>query len=151
MAGRLLNYGTLTVRAFGGSQEFIKRFSSPEQVRELIQEPESLARPLARTCRRVAARLILPLTLPVGLEPFILIPSVSRPLTWSPPTVVLCHGVKLGSLKRGGRGPRIPLASTTRLPRGLLFFPVATVTGNYSACPPRCPIREPRYIRAHGS
>src|SRR6516225_10994779 len=38
LAGRLFNYGTLTVRGFGGSQEFIKRISSPEHVRELIQE-----------------------------------------------------------------------------------------------------------------
>ena len=55
VAGRLLNYGTLTVRGFGGSQEFIKRLSSPEQVRELIQEQQLLVRPVARAWRRVAA------------------------------------------------------------------------------------------------
>jgi len=48
VTGRLLNYGTLTVRGFGGSQEFIKRISRPEHVRDLIQEQQSLARPLAR-------------------------------------------------------------------------------------------------------
>jgi hypothetical protein len=56
VAGRLFNYGTLTVRGFGGSQEFIKRISSPERVRELIQEQQSLGRPLARASRMVAAR-----------------------------------------------------------------------------------------------
>jgi hypothetical protein len=56
VAGRLFNYGTLTVRGFGGSQEFIKRIARPDHVRELIQEQQSLARPLARTWRRVAAR-----------------------------------------------------------------------------------------------
>jgi hypothetical protein len=56
VAGRLFNYGTLTVRGFGGSQEFIKRISSPERVRELILEQQSLARPLARAWRTVAAR-----------------------------------------------------------------------------------------------
>ena len=56
VAGRLFKYGTLTVRGFGGSQEFIKRISGPERVRELIQEQQSLAPPLARAWRRVAAR-----------------------------------------------------------------------------------------------
>jgi hypothetical protein len=56
LSGRLFNYGTLTVRGFGGSQEFIKRISSPERVRELIHEQQSLGRPLARDWRRVAAR-----------------------------------------------------------------------------------------------
>jgi hypothetical protein len=56
VAGRLFNYGTLTVRGFGGSQQFIKRISRPEQVRELIQEQQSLSRPLAHARRRVAAR-----------------------------------------------------------------------------------------------
>ena len=55
VAGRLFNYGTVTVRGFGGSQEFIKRISSPKRVRELIQEQQSLARPLARAWRRFAA------------------------------------------------------------------------------------------------
>jgi hypothetical protein len=54
VAGRLFNYGTVAVRGFGGNQEFIKRISSPERVRELIQEQQSLARPLARTSRRFA-------------------------------------------------------------------------------------------------
>ena len=35
LTGCLFNYGTLTVRGFGGSQKFIER--SPEHVRELIQ------------------------------------------------------------------------------------------------------------------
>ncbi len=56
VAGRLFNYGTLTVPGFGGSLEFIKRIASPEHVRELIQEQQSLARPLARAWRRVAVR-----------------------------------------------------------------------------------------------
>ena len=56
VGGRLFNYGTLTVRGFGGSQEFIKRISSPEHVRELIHEQQSLGRPPARAWRRVAAR-----------------------------------------------------------------------------------------------
>jgi hypothetical protein len=56
LSGRLFNYGTLTVRGFGGSQEFIKRISSPERVRELIHEQRLLGRPLARAWRRVAAR-----------------------------------------------------------------------------------------------
>jgi hypothetical protein len=56
VTGRLFNYGTLTVRGFGGSQEFIKRISRPEHVRELIQEQQSLARSLGRTSRSVAAR-----------------------------------------------------------------------------------------------
>ena len=55
LTGRLFNYGTLTVRGFGGSQEFIRRISSPERVRELIHEQQSHGRPLARTWRRVAA------------------------------------------------------------------------------------------------
>jgi hypothetical protein len=55
LSGRLFNYGTLTVRGFGGSQEFIKRISSAERVRELIHEQQSLGRPLARAWRRVAA------------------------------------------------------------------------------------------------
>ena len=55
LTGRLFNYGTLTVRGFGGSQEFVNRLSSPEHVRELIQEQQSLVRPLARAWRRVAA------------------------------------------------------------------------------------------------
>ncbi len=36
--GRLLNYGTLTVRGFGGSRDSIKRVPKPERVRELIEE-----------------------------------------------------------------------------------------------------------------
>lgn len=36
--GRLFNYGTLTVRGFGGSRDFIKRVPKPERVRELIEE-----------------------------------------------------------------------------------------------------------------
>ncbi len=55
VVGRLFNYGTLTVRGFGGSRELIKRIPRPEHVRELIQEQQSLARPLARAWRRVAA------------------------------------------------------------------------------------------------
>ena len=47
--GRLFGYGTLTVRGFGGSREFIKRIPRPERVRELIQEQQSLARPVACT------------------------------------------------------------------------------------------------------
>jgi hypothetical protein len=56
VTGRLFHYGTLTVRGFGGSQEFIKRISRPERVRELIHEQQALPRPLARAWRRVAAR-----------------------------------------------------------------------------------------------
>ena len=56
LSGRLFNYGTLTVRGFGGSQEFIKRIPNPERVRELIHKEQSLGRPLARAWRRVAAR-----------------------------------------------------------------------------------------------
>jgi hypothetical protein len=56
LRGRLFNYGTLTVRGFGGSQEFIKRISSPERFRELIHEQQSLGRPLARAWRRVTGR-----------------------------------------------------------------------------------------------
>jgi hypothetical protein len=56
LSGRLFNYGTLTVRGFGGSQEFITRISSPELVRELIHEQQSFGRPLAGAWRRVAAR-----------------------------------------------------------------------------------------------
>jgi hypothetical protein len=55
-AGRLFNYGTLTVRGFAGTQESIKHISSPEHVRELIQEQQSLARSLARTWKRVAVQ-----------------------------------------------------------------------------------------------
>ncbi len=53
--GRLFNYGTLTVRGFGGSRELIKRIPRPEHVRELIQQQQSFARGLPRTLSRVAA------------------------------------------------------------------------------------------------
>ena len=56
LSGRLFDYGTLTVRGFGGSQERIKRIPNPERVRELIHEQQSLGQPLARAWRRVAAR-----------------------------------------------------------------------------------------------
>lgn len=39
--GRLLNYGTLTVRGFGGSRDSIKRVPQPARVRELIQEGQT--------------------------------------------------------------------------------------------------------------
>lgn len=38
IVGRLFNYGTLTVRGFGGSRDSIKRVPKPERVRELIEE-----------------------------------------------------------------------------------------------------------------
>ena len=53
--GRLFNCGTLTVRGFGGSRKLIQRIPRPEHVRELIQQQQSLARPLARIWRSVAA------------------------------------------------------------------------------------------------
>ncbi len=55
VTGRLLNYGTVTVRGFGGSREFIKRIPRPEHVRELIQQQQSFARGLPRTFPRVTA------------------------------------------------------------------------------------------------
>lgn len=36
--GRLFNYGTLTVRGFGGSRDSIKRVPKPERIRELVEE-----------------------------------------------------------------------------------------------------------------
>lgn len=38
--GRLFNYGTLTIRGFGGSRDSIKRVAKPEYVRELIEEQQ---------------------------------------------------------------------------------------------------------------
>jgi membrane protein YdbS with pleckstrin-like domain len=40
--GRLFNYGTITVRGFGGSRESIKRVPRPERVRELIEESQTM-------------------------------------------------------------------------------------------------------------
>ncbi len=49
--GRLFNYGTLTVRGFGGSRDAIKRVPKPERVRELIEGQQSTAlRPSYRRC-----------------------------------------------------------------------------------------------------
>ena len=55
VTGRLFNYGTLSVRGFGGSREFIKRIPRPEHVRELIQQQQSFAQGLPRTLARIAA------------------------------------------------------------------------------------------------
>jgi uncharacterized membrane protein YdbT with pleckstrin-like domain len=41
--GRLFNYGTLTVRGFGGSRDSIKRMPKPERVREFIEEKQVAA------------------------------------------------------------------------------------------------------------
>jgi hypothetical protein len=39
--GRLFNYGTLTVRGFGGSRDLIKRVPKSECVRELIEDNQA--------------------------------------------------------------------------------------------------------------
>ncbi|MGH9397974.1 MAG: PH domain-containing protein [Terriglobia bacterium] len=53
--GRLFNYGTLTVRGFGGSRDSIKRVPKPERVRELIEDRQSLDRGVVRAWRRATA------------------------------------------------------------------------------------------------
>jgi len=60
VTGRLFNYGTVTVRGFGGSREFIKRISRPERVRKLVQEHQSFAPNLHRTSRGIAAKQSAP-------------------------------------------------------------------------------------------
>ncbi len=54
VAGRLFNYGTVTVRGFGGSRGTMKRLPKPERVRELIQEQQSLDRGASRTWHNVS-------------------------------------------------------------------------------------------------
>ena len=54
VAGRLFNYGTVTVRGFGGSREFVNRIPRPERVRELVQEQQSFARNLHGTSGGIA-------------------------------------------------------------------------------------------------
>ena len=49
--GRLFNYGTVTVRGFGGSRNSIKRVPKPERVRELIEENNVMAPRLYATRR----------------------------------------------------------------------------------------------------
>lgn len=54
--GRLFNYGTLTVRGFGGSRDFIKRVPKPERVRELIEDQQPAASKLRFKWKKTAAR-----------------------------------------------------------------------------------------------
>lgn len=51
--GRLFNYGTLTVRGFGGSRDSIKRVPKPERVRELIEEQQGMAPTVRFNSRKV--------------------------------------------------------------------------------------------------
>src|SRR5271167_3712724 len=44
VAGRLFNYGTPTVRGFGGNRGLIKRIPRRDHVRELIEQQQSFAR-----------------------------------------------------------------------------------------------------------
>jgi hypothetical protein len=60
VAGRLFNYGTVTVRGFGGSREFVKRIPRPERVRELVKGKQSFARNLHRTSGGIAANQSAP-------------------------------------------------------------------------------------------
>ncbi|MGH9436750.1 MAG: PH domain-containing protein [Terriglobia bacterium] len=53
--GRLFNYGTLTVRGFGGSRDFIKRVPKPERIRELIEERQSTSLVVRFNWRTVGA------------------------------------------------------------------------------------------------
>lgn len=62
--GRLFNYGTPSVRGFGGSRELIKRIRTPEHVRELIH---CNSRPLPVACL-VRGQGSPSLTLPASLE-----------------------------------------------------------------------------------
>lgn len=52
--GRLFNYGTLTVRGFGGSRDSIKRVPKPERIRELIEEQGSAGARLQYRLRSAA-------------------------------------------------------------------------------------------------
>ena len=55
IVGRLLNYGTLTVRGLGGSRDSIKRVPKPERVRELIEDEQGMAPALPTNWRRLGA------------------------------------------------------------------------------------------------
>ncbi len=54
IVGRLFNYGTLTVRGFGGSRDSIKRVPRPERVRELIEEHEAMSPRVDVNSRKVS-------------------------------------------------------------------------------------------------
>lgn len=49
--GRLFNYGTLTVRGFGGSRDSIKRVPKPKRVREIIEKHQEMVPALPSTWR----------------------------------------------------------------------------------------------------